>query len=90
MGPQTPRPQASVTPPLGSKEGSHTRLRGGWGDPIQTTGQTLWYSVVIPLRGEPLPLLELTGGVGKDPSEWPVKTPGLFLYIPLRFLSLHV
>jgi hypothetical protein len=53
---------------------------------------TLVLYVVIPLRGEPLSLSELTGGGGKDPSEWPVKTPGLFLYsiFPLRFLSLQV
>ncbi len=44
-----------VTPPspLGSNGGRHTRLRvRGWGDPIPTKGQTLWYSMhtTIPLR----------------------------------------
>ncbi len=40
-------------PPLASEcvstwvlGGTHTRLQGGeWGDPIQTTGQKLWYSI---------------------------------------------
>jgi hypothetical protein len=36
-------------PHLGSG-GSHTCLRGrGWGDPIHTTGQMIWYSMKYPL-----------------------------------------
>ncbi len=48
-----PHPQASVAPPLWVQEGRHTWVRGrGWGDPIPTKGQTLWYSMytIIPLR----------------------------------------
>ncbi len=39
--------------PLWVQGGRHTRLWGrGWGNPIPTKGQTLWYSVytIIPLR----------------------------------------
>jgi hypothetical protein len=40
-----PHLKASVSPPFGSG-GRHTRLRKrGWGVPIQTRGQTLWYSI---------------------------------------------
>ncbi len=48
-----PHPQATVAPPLWVQEGRHTGLRGrGWGDPIPTKGQTLWYYMytIIPLR----------------------------------------
>ncbi len=41
-----PHPQASVSPsPFGCGWGEHTRLRErGWGVPVRTRGQTLWYS----------------------------------------------
>jgi hypothetical protein len=39
-------PQASVAPPQGSSGGEPNSHAGrGWGDPIHTTGQTLWYSM---------------------------------------------
>ncbi len=49
-----PHPQASVaTSPLWFR-GGHTRLRKrGRGEPIQTKGQTLWCSSIIPLRMAP-------------------------------------
>jgi hypothetical protein len=54
-----PPPQASVPPPppYGPQWGEHIHLRGsawGWGDPIPTTGQKLWYSIyyTIPLRSQ--------------------------------------
>ncbi len=47
--PPLPRPQASIAPlPLGVQVGGHTRSRGrGWGDPIPTKGQTLWYFMIL-------------------------------------------
>jgi hypothetical protein len=46
LGPPTPSLPGSVAlllPPLGLSE-RHTCLRGrGWGDPIPTKGQTLWF-----------------------------------------------
>jgi hypothetical protein len=53
IGSSPPHQQASVPPPLGSRGGGHTRLRErGWGEPIRTKGQTLWYSRynITPLR----------------------------------------
>ncbi len=43
------------SPPQDPSGGRHTRLRGrgwGWGDPIPTKGQKLWYSMytITPLR----------------------------------------
>ncbi len=51
LGPPPPLPQASVTP---LSFGSKLRERA-WGNPIQTKGKTLWYSVytIIPLRIAP-------------------------------------
>ncbi len=46
--PPLPPPRASVAPPphVGLGRGSQTRLRGrGWGDPIQTNGQKLSFSL---------------------------------------------
>jgi hypothetical protein len=41
--PPPPHPEASVSPLR--FRGGHTRLReSGWGVPIRTRGQTLWYS----------------------------------------------
>ncbi len=43
----------SIAPPLWVQGGRPTRLRGrGWGDPIPTKRQTLWYSMytIVPLR----------------------------------------
>jgi hypothetical protein len=63
--PPPPPPEPSVAPHLGptQMQGSHTRLfRAGWGDPIQTTGQTLWYStyIVIPLQNKVVRLYRYT------------------------------
>jgi hypothetical protein len=36
----------SHPPPFGAQKGRHTRFQGrGWGDPIQTKGRTLWFSM---------------------------------------------
>ncbi len=44
FGPPPPPRQASVAPPIGVLGGWHIRLP--WGeDPIQTSGQKLWYSI---------------------------------------------
>ncbi len=48
LTPQPPPPQASVSLPLDPNGGGgiNTCLRvRGWGDPVPTKGQTLWYSV---------------------------------------------
>ncbi len=45
MGPPSPHPQASVSPPFGSGGGGSHSLAGvGVGVPIRTWRQTLWYS----------------------------------------------
>jgi hypothetical protein len=44
---------SELGPPLGSWGEPHSLAGEGWKDPIQTTGQTLWYSTIyinIPLR----------------------------------------
>ncbi len=43
-----PHPQASGAPPppLGPSRETHSLAGRGWGDPIPTKGQTLWYSTV--------------------------------------------
>jgi hypothetical protein len=46
--PPPPHPQSSVPPPLWFRGWVHTRLRDrGWGVPIPTRGQTLWYTLGI-------------------------------------------
>jgi hypothetical protein len=51
LGPSNPTPQASVAPPprvLGGGRRSRLRERE-WRDPIQTTGQKFWYSILYNL-----------------------------------------
>jgi hypothetical protein len=54
LGPPPSHLRTWVLPPPFGSWGIHTRLRGGggWGDPIPTKGQALWYSMdtIISLR----------------------------------------
>jgi hypothetical protein len=49
LAPRSPPLPASVSSPAPRPpgvEGTHSHLRGrGWGEPIETKGQTLWYSI---------------------------------------------
>jgi hypothetical protein len=67
--------QASVVPPTWLIRVSHIHLRGEGemgGTPFRRPDRHSGTLIVIPFRGEPLPLSELTGGGGKDPSQWPL------------------
>jgi hypothetical protein len=52
--PPPPPPRECSSSPFRVQGGRHSRLRWrGWGDPIPTKGQTLWYYMytIIPLQG---------------------------------------
>ncbi len=72
-------PQASVAPPfLVPGGGTHSHAGSGWGEPIRTKGQTLWYSRYSWL----VPIEYFLSSVWVREDDWGVGTAGPALLAP--------